>query len=69
MLLGLKYKASGVPYYCSIDEGPGRGIADKQGISKKGAKGLIALLKEKGIIDRDKMESLLYKLDHCSFRP
>jgi predicted nucleic acid-binding protein len=68
LLLGLKYKASGVPYYCSIDEGPGRIEADRQGISKKGAKGLIALLNEKGIIDQDKKENLLYRLDHCNFR-
>lgn len=68
LLLGLKYKTSGVEYYCSIDEGPARNVAEREGVPKKGAKGVIMLLHEKGIIDRGKMESLLYRLDHCNFR-
>jgi predicted nucleic acid-binding protein len=68
LLLGLKYKASGVAYYCSIDEGPARNVAEKEGVPKKGAKGIIMLLHERGIIDRGKMESLLYRLNHCNFR-
>ena len=69
LLLGLKLKASGVPYYCAIDEGPGRTVAERNGIAVKGTKGLIAILNQLGIIEKDKMESLLYRLNHCSFRP
>jgi predicted nucleic acid-binding protein len=68
LLLGLKYKNLGTEYYCSIDEGPARDIAERLGIAKKGTKGLIALLYKNGIIDGDKMESLLYRLSHCNFR-
>jgi len=69
LLLGLRLKASGVPYYCAIDEGPGRSVAERNGIAVKGTKGLIAILNQLGIIEKDKMESLLYRLDHCNFRP
>jgi predicted nucleic acid-binding protein len=69
LLLGLKLKASGVPYFCVVDEGPGRTVAERNGIAVKGTKGLIVMLNHLGIIEKDKMESLLYRLDHCNFRP
>jgi predicted nucleic acid-binding protein len=68
LLLGLKYKALGTPYFCLVDEDPGRHVADRISIATKGTKGLIALLNEKQIIDKQKMESLLYRLNHCNFR-
>jgi predicted nucleic acid-binding protein len=68
LLLGLRFKGSGVPHYCVIDEGPGRTIAERNGIAVKGTKGLITMLNQLGIIEKDKMESLLYRLDHCTFR-
>ena len=68
LLLGLKYKALGTSYYCSIDEDPGRHVADRIGVATKGTKGLITLLNEKQIIDKQKMESLFYRLNHCNFR-
>jgi predicted nucleic acid-binding protein len=69
LLLGLRLKASGIPYYCAIDEGPGRTVANRNGIAVKGTKGLIVMLNQLGIIKKDEMESLLYRLDHCNFRP
>jgi predicted nucleic acid-binding protein len=68
LLIGLKLKASKIPYYCSIDEGPARSVAERNGIATKGTKGLVVLLNELGIIGKDKMESLLYRLSHCNFR-
>lgn len=68
LLLGLKLKASDVPYYCVIDEGPARTIAERNGVAVKGTKGLLILLNQMGIIDKNKMERLLYRLDHCNFR-
>jgi predicted nucleic acid-binding protein len=69
LLLGLKLRARGVPYFCVVDEGPGRTVAERNGIAVKGTKGLIVMLNHLGIIEKDKMESLLYRLDHCNFRP
>lgn len=68
LLLGLKCKTLGTPYFCSIDEGPARRIAERMGVSIKGTKGAVTLLKEKQIIDDVKMESLFYRLNHCNFR-
>ncbi len=68
LLLGLKLKANGTPYFCIIDEDPARSIAKRIGITVKGTKGLITLLNQRGIIDKSKMENLLYRLNHCNFR-
>lgn len=68
LLLGLKLKMNGTPYICAIDEGPGRDVAERNGIAVKGTKGLITMLNQLKIIDRNKMESLLYRLNHCTFR-
>jgi predicted nucleic acid-binding protein len=68
LLLGLKNKATETDYFCSIDDGAGRRVADKLGVVTKGTKGLIKLLSEKHVIDAEKTESLLYRLNHCNFR-
>ena len=68
LLLGLKKSASGQKYYCIIDETPGRQIAQENKLSLKGTRGLIAYLRGNGIIDGERMASLLYRLDHCNFR-
>lgn len=68
LLLGLKLKASEVPYCCVIDEGPGRTVAERNGIAVRGTKGVIAMLDQLRIIHKGKMESLLYRLNHCNFR-
>jgi len=68
LLLGLKMKANGTPYCCVIDEGPARSIAKRIGLNVKGTKGLIFLLNQIGVVDKSKMERLLYTLEHCNFR-
>ena len=69
MLLGLKLKANGeTQFYCLIDEEPGKTIAERNGIPVKGTRGLINLLNKIGIIEKTRMETLLYRLDHCNFR-
>ena len=68
LLLGQKSKTNGIPYFCCIDEGPARSIAEKNEVSVKGTRGLVRLLGKKEIISNEKMESLLYRLNHCNFR-
>jgi predicted nucleic acid-binding protein len=68
LLLGQKSKTNGMPYFCCIDEGPARSIAEKNEVLVKGTKGIVRLLGEKGIISNEKTESLLYRLNHCNFR-
>jgi len=68
LLLGLRLKAKGTPYCCVIDEGAARSIAKRNELAVKGTKGLIVLLNQIGLIDKSKMENLLYKLEHCNFR-
>ena len=68
LLLGLRFKARSVPYFCIIDEGPARIVAFRNDIATKGTKGLLFLLNQLGLIDRSIMEKLLYRLDHCNFR-
>jgi len=68
LLLGLRNKTSGRSYFCCVDEDPGRTVADKIGVAVKGTKGLVKLLSEKQVISNEKMESLLYRLNHCNFR-
>jgi predicted nucleic acid-binding protein len=68
LLLGLRHKAKGTAYCCVIDEGAARSIAKRNGLAVKGTKGLIFLLNQIGVIDKSKMENLLYILEHCNFR-
>lgn len=68
LLLGNKNKTIGTPFFCCIDEDPARKIAEKIGVAAKGTKGLVRFLKEKQLISNEKMESLLYQLNHCNFR-
>lgn len=69
LLLGLRLKSrNSTPFCCIIDEEPARAIAEKYSIPLKGTIGLIKYIRSIDIIDDKKMESLLYKLNHCNFR-
>lgn len=68
LLLGLRLKANSLPYFCIIDEGPARNMALRNGIATKGTKGLLVILNELGLVDKNTMENLLYRLNHCNFR-
>ncbi len=66
---GLELKQLGVEYFCVIDEGAGRKIADKLGLPKTGTEGLLNRMNHLGIIDASTKEKLLSKLGQSSFRP
>lgn len=66
---GIELKLASVEYYCVIDEGAGRRIADSLGLQKTGTEGLLNRMNHLGIIDASLKEKLLKKLNQSSFRP
>lgn len=68
LILGLKLKREGKENFCVLDEGPATKIAKKKGIAKKGTIGLLDLLSELGIIDKNRKENLLNELKQSTFR-
>ena len=65
ILLGIKVKASGMPYYCLLSDNQARNVAQCYGLTLKGTRATISLLNQLNIIDNQKRESLLYRLNHC----
>jgi len=65
LLLGIKIKQFGQPYFCVISEHPARNVAQRYGLTLKGTKAIISLLHQFRIIDERKRESLFYRLNHC----
>jgi predicted nucleic acid-binding protein len=64
----LAFKSRNEEYYCVLDEGPARKIADALRLSKTGTLGLLKILNYNEIIDSETMEKLLNKLEHSTFR-
>lgn len=65
---GMDLRNSNVEYFCILDEGPGRKIADQLGINKMGTEGLLIRMNHLGIIDQLTKEKLFSKLRQSSFR-
>jgi len=68
LILGRRLNTEGKEYFCILDEGPATKIALQYGIAKKGTIGLLNLINDLGIINKDKKENLLNLLRHSSFR-
>lgn len=68
LILGKKLAEECKEYLCILDEGPATKLAVQYGIAKKGTFGLLNLLNDLGIINKDKKENLLNLLRHSSFR-
>ncbi len=68
LILGMKLKKRRDGFFCVLDEGPARKIADEYKVAKKGTLGILDLLNDLGIIDRNKKENLLSVLKHSKFR-
>ena len=65
---GLNLRNSNIDYFCILDEGPCRKIADTLGINKMGTEGLLNRMNHLGIIDQATKEKLFSKLHQSSFR-
>jgi predicted nucleic acid-binding protein len=65
---GLELKNSQTDYFCILDEGPGRKIAQQLAINKTGTEGLLNRMNHLEIIDQPTKEKLLNKLNHSPFR-
>jgi predicted nucleic acid-binding protein len=68
LLTGLSLEQSGKNYCCVLDEGPGRKIADSLRLKRTGTKGLLKMLNDLKIIDKETKENLLSKLERSPFR-
>jgi predicted nucleic acid-binding protein len=68
LLVGLALKQSGEDYCCVLDEGPGRRIADALELEKTGTIGLLNMLSDRQIIDKNMKEKLLCRLGQSTFR-
>jgi predicted nucleic acid-binding protein len=68
LILGKRLKRKCKEYFCILDEGPATKLAIQHGIAKKGTIGLLDLLNDLGIINKEKKENLLNVLRHSSFR-
>jgi predicted nucleic acid-binding protein len=65
---GIELKLAKADYYCVLDEGAGRKIADSLGLQKTGTEGLLNRMNHLGVIDVSLKEKLLKKLNQSSFR-
>ena len=68
LLCCLSLKSNNEEYYCILDEGAGRKIADSLSLTKKGTLGLLVVLNDNKIIDAQCKEKLLSKLEQSTFR-
>ena len=64
---GKSLKSQGEKIWCVIDEIPGRNAAKKVGLPLTGSIGLIKILKEKKIVNKDKLKDIVDKIKGSPF--
>ncbi|AFC99394.1 putative nucleic acid-binding protein [Methanocella conradii HZ254] len=64
---GLKLKENGVPFFCVIDEKPGRKAAQELGLPLTGSIGLLNILKAKGLLDKSQRIKITDEIKQSAF--